>query len=194
MIKIGLTGGIASGKTRVASWFAQKGIPVFNADDAVHRLYDGPLIPLIGKEFGSECVRDGKIDRAELGKIIFADPEARQRLEELVHPLIRQQMQDQCLKAEIQSEKLIILDIPLLLETGWGEFVDEVWVVYVPAEIQITRLMERSGLTREEAERRLAAQMPLEDKKGKADRVIDNSRDWGETEKQLETIWKELFS
>lgn len=194
MIRIGLTGGIGSGKTSVAKWFAQKGVLVFDADQAVHQLYDeqdGKLLPAIREAFGATCTTNGRIDRSILGQVVFNDLEARKKLEALVHPLVLEEIQRQCREAEANNEMLIILEIPLLMENEYDQYVDEVWVVYVPIETQIDRLMQRNNLTREEAMKRIDSQMPLAEKKKKAHRVIDNARSWSETEQQLEIIWKE---
>lgn len=195
MIKVGLTGGIASGKTRVATWFVNQGITVFDADQSVHVLLEKPtIVDLIRKEFGDETIENGKINRMLLGKRVFSDTKLKIQLEEILHPLVLEEMLDQCKKSEFNKEKLIILDVPLLLETGWEKYVDEVWVVYVLPQIQLSRLVNRSGCSINEAKQRVAAQMCLEDKINMAHRVIDNSGDWKETEKQLEVIWREYVN
>ncbi|UWG95677.1 dephospho-CoA kinase [Dehalobacter sp. DCM] len=193
MIRIGLTGGIGSGKTSVSKWFAQKGIPVFDADQVVHQLYadkDGKLVTEIGKLFGADCIADGRIDRYALGQVVFNNPDARAELEALVHPRVMDEMLKQCQEAELAGNKMMIIEIPLLLEKGFDKRIDEVWVVYVPSEIQIKRLMQRNNMTREEAVLRINSQMPLAQKKEMAHIVIDNSGSWAETEKQLDDLWR----
>jgi dephospho-CoA kinase len=193
MFKIGLTGGIASGKTSVAKWFADKGITVFDADKIVHELLSKPfMISKINEEFGSRYIENGKINRTHLAKKIFNDPWAKNKLEGIIHPFVLKEMMERCRISELKNEKLIILDIPLLLEKDWDKYVDEVWVVYVSLSIQIQRLMQRNELIMEDAKQRIFSQMLLDEKIKKADRVIDNSASWGATEKQLSLIWEEL--
>jgi len=193
MIKIGLTGGIASGKTSIAKWFENKGIPVFDADAAVHRMMDeSAMISAIGNEFGQAYIQQGRINRTLLGSKVFQDQDVRIRLENLLHPLVLQEMEKQRDVAKSNKHKLMLLDIPLLFEVGWDKLMDQVWVVYVPYSVQIERLIRRNGWTQEEAELRIASQMPLDKKAKKADRVIDNGGTWYETEKQLARIWKEV--
>lgn len=193
MLKVGLTGGIASGKTSIAKWFAEQGITVFDADKTVHELFSAPSVAAeIELTFGSGCLEDGKVNRKFLANIIFKDRRAKDKLEEMIHPFVLREMQKICAQAARANEDLIILDIPLLFEIGWDKLVDEVWVVYVPRPIQLQRLMLRNGLTEEESGQRIASQMPLEEKVKKADKVIDNSGSWIETEKKLEAIRQEL--
>lgn len=193
MLKIGLTGGISVGKTNVANWFAARKVTVFDADKTVHQFYSTPSVTeKIRKSFGPEYLLNNTIDRTLLASKVFQDGQAKAKLEEILHPLVIKEMQTRCAQAESEQEKLIILDIPLLFEAGWENHVDEVWVVYVPRAIQIQRLMLRNNLSREESQSRICSQMPLEEKVKKADRVIDNSGSWQETEQQLGEIWKEL--
>ncbi|NLI93585.1 MAG: dephospho-CoA kinase [Peptococcaceae bacterium] len=194
MMRIGLTGGIASGKSSVAAWFRKKGISVFDADDAVHQIMaESVMISAIEKEFGSEYLINGEINRPLLALHVFQDQNMKTRLEKLLHPPVLEEMEKQCREAEKCGEKLIILDIPLLFEAGWDKFMDEIWVVYVPFSVQLERLILRNGLSGEEAERRIRSQMNLDEKAGKADRVIDNGGSREETEQQLESIWKDLI-
>lgn len=193
MYKIGLTGGIASGKTSVAKWFRDKGITVVDSDRIVHEQYTKPnLIARIKQTFGQEYFENGVPNRTLLADTVFKFPEAKMKLEEILHPLVREEINRQCLKLERQQEKVIILDIPLLFEVGWESSVDEIWVVYVPPATQIERLMLRNGLTEKEAGLRISSQMSLDEKIKKAKIVIDNSGDWGDTEKKLLKIWEEL--
>jgi len=193
--KIGLTGGIASGKSSVASWFRAKGVPVFDADDAVHLIMAREaMISSIKGEFGPEYIQNGKINRVLFGNKVFQDPKIKKRLEELLHPLVLKEMEIRCREAEKMGEKIIILEIPLLFEAGWDKNMDEIWVVFVPYSIQVERLVLRNGFSVEEAVKRISSQMVLEEKVQKADKVIDNSGNWNETEKQLGAIWKEINS
>ncbi|HHV63813.1 MAG TPA: dephospho-CoA kinase [Peptococcaceae bacterium] len=195
MFKVGLTGGIASGKSAVSSWFAEKGITVIDADKIVHELYSSPtMIQAIIKALGSEYIDGSQVNRALLGEKVFRNPQARKKLEEIIHPLVKKEILAQCQAAEDRKEKIVIIDIPLLFEVGWERFVDEVWVVYVSPDIQCKRLMARNGLTAKAAEMRILSQMPIAEKAKKADRVIDNSGNWEETEKHLSQIWQEIQS
>lgn len=193
MLKIGLTGGIASGKTSVANWFADRGIRVFDADKAVHNLYSQEdIISLITKVFGAEYIQGGLVNRSQLGSLVFTDEEARTKLEQIIHPFVRKEMAKSVENAEREGEKTIILDLPLLFETGWTSYVDEIWTVYVPLEFQIQRLTQRNDLTREEASQRISSQLSLEYKADNSDRVIDNSSSWTETELELIKIWDRI--
>lgn len=190
MLKVGLTGGIASGKTSVANWFADRGIRVFDADKAVHNLYSQEkIISLIKEVFGAEYIQKGIVNRSQLGSLVFTNKEARMKLEQIIHPIVREEMAKSVESAEREGEKTIIFDLPLLFETDWTSYVDEIWTVYVPLEIQIQRLTERNDLTREEARKRISSQLSLEYKADNSDRVIDNSGSWTETELQLAKIW-----
>lgn len=194
MLKAGLTGGIASGKSSVSKWFAAKGITVFDADKVVHESYlDPTVVAKIEQAFGSKYIENDQVNRSLLAAKIFSDHAAKRSLEGIIHPYVLAEMQERCKISESKSEKLIILDIPLLLEAGWERFVDEVWVVYVSFDIQLERLMLRNGFSAEEAKLRILSQMSLEEKLQKADRIIDNSGSWLETEKQLEKISEELL-
>jgi len=193
MVKVGLTGGIASGKTSVANWFAEKGLPVINADQVVHELMAlEPVISAVRREFGPEVIRDGRIDRSLLGEKVFGDAKARARLEKIIHPLTARAVEEKCAALEKEHYPLVILDVPLLFEAGWDKKVDQVWVVYVPPVVQKKRLIQRNGFSSEEAERRISSQMPLEEKTKKADIVIDNSGSWEKTEAILRKIWQEI--
>lgn len=193
MLKIGLTGGIASGKTSVASWFADKGIRVFDADMAVHSLYSQEkIISAIRNVFGAEYIQEGLVNRSELGVFVFKNKEAMAKLEQIIHPYVREEMAKSIADAEREGEKIIILDLPLLFETSWTSYVDEIWTVYVPPEVQIQRLTQRNNFTREEAVQRISSQLSLEDKVANSDRVIDNSGSWTETELELTEIWNRI--
>ncbi len=193
MLKVGLTGGIASGKTSVANWFGQRGVTVFDADKTVHTLMEeDALISAVRREFGPEYIENGKINRVLLASQVFTDHSSKRRLEELIHPLVLENMNKQCQKAEQRKEKIILLDIPLLFEAGWDKYSDEIWVVYVPFDTQVQRLMNRNGLTLEEAHQRINSQMKLDEKAKKADRVIDNSDSWEDTEDQLRSLCNKL--
>lgn len=191
MRTIGLTGGIGSGKSRVAEWLAAKRIPVLDADRIVHTLYDGDreLVETLAREFGPAILTEnGKIDRKALGKMVFDRSAVRLRVEQIVHPRVFQAMLERQKLLAAAGHPLCIWDVPLLLEGGGGQWVDEVWVVWAPLDIRIRRIQLRDKLAEEDIRKRIEAQMPLEEKTAQADIVIDNSGPWAETVKQLEGL------
>ncbi|WP_206811472.1 dephospho-CoA kinase [Paradesulfitobacterium ferrireducens] len=195
MHTIGLTGGIGSGKSSVAGWFQTHGVPVLDADKIVHQLLAGnsETIARLAREFGQDILgTDGAVDRRALGRIVFNDEIRRRRLENILHPQVLAEMERERIVLKNQGEKVCIWDVPLLFEAGMDKFVDEVWVVWVPLETQIGRVLQRDKLSREEILARLQAQMPLEDKASRAETVIDNSKTWKETEERLKILWKRL--
>lgn len=179
--RIGLTGGIASGKSSVGQWLKGQGIPVLDADlYARQALAPGQAAShAVMARYGNEVIRAGsdqksaELDRAALGAIVFSDPTQRQWLEELVHPLVRQQFESNLNR--LVSEPILVLMIPLLFEAGFDSLCTEVWVVHCLPEQQRQRLIDRNGLTVEDADRRIQSQWPLAKKVGLADQVIDNS-------------------
>ena len=190
---IGLTGGIGSGKTSVAAKLRALGARVFDADEAAKNA----VLPgtegffKVVESFGPQIVdADGKLNRMALAEIVFNDKESLKRLEEIIHSYVWQETDKFLNACREAGERAVILDIPLLIECGWHQKVDEVWLVVLPVEKQIMRTMKRSGMTAEAVQARIAAQMPLEKKKKYATLVIDNSGAWEETEKQVITAWE----
>lgn len=189
---IGLTGGIATGKSSVAMFFSAKGIPVIDADqlarDAV--LPGSPALKKILALFGPEVfTHDGQLDRKRLGAIIFTDSEKRRQLEGILHPEIRKQAEEQIAQAVAIGHKRLIYMAPLLIEAGASDRVDDIWVVTVRPDIQLERLMRRDGINCEEAERRVKSQMSLTEKERYGSVVIDNSGTEAETQIILESVW-----
>ena len=189
---IGLTGGIASGKSTVATELRKQNVPVFDADEvsrnAVAKGSKG--LALVAEAFGVEYLTaDGEMDRAKISQLVFSDNEALKTLEGILHKIVWDEAEAFLAEAREQKAKLAVLDVPLLIETKWHERVDLVWLVAVSKEQQIKRAMIRSGMTEEEVKARIAAQMSLEDKKKFADVVLDNS---GALEETLEQVHKEL--
>lgn len=186
---IGLTGGIASGKSTVSALLVNKGARLVDADVIAREvmLPGHEVLAAAAKQFGKEILfTDGTLNRAKLGEIVFQDPVALQTLNNLTHPAIRQEIKDRMYSMEQEEPKrLIIVDIPLLFESGLETLFHEIVVVYVPRDMQIARLMERNRLSLEEAEARLNAQMDIEQKRNKADYIIDNSGDLAYTEQQV---------
>lgn len=192
---IGLTGSIASGKSTVTRALREMGVPVIDADAIVREVQEPgtPVMAAIAREFGPGVIRpDGSLDRAALGAIVFRDPERRRALEAIVHPEVRRRMLAEVERYRAEGRPLVVLDLPLLYETGWDDLVEEVWVVYVDRETQRRRLVARDGLSAEEADLRIAAQMDLEEKVARADRVIDNRGTEAETRAQVARLVKEL--
>ncbi|MEK3766983.1 dephospho-CoA kinase [Paenibacillus sp. FSL R7-0048] len=193
---IGLTGGIASGKSTVSALLVNKGARLVDADVIAREvmLPGHEVLAAAAKQFGKEILfTDGTLNRAKLGEIVFQDPVALQTLNNLTHPAIRQEIKDRMYSMEQEEPKrLIIVDIPLLFESGLETLFHEIVVVYVPRDMQIARLMERNRLSLEEAEARLNAQMDIEQKRNKADYIIDNSGDLAYTEQQVAVFWDRL--
>jgi dephospho-CoA kinase len=188
---IGLTGGIASGKSTVSNWFKEMDILVVDADiEARLAVMKGEFAYFkIIDEFGDDILMEnGEIDRQKLGSIIFYQAEKRQTLNEIVHPEVRKRMRDQVEKAIKNGEEVAVLDIPLLFESKLTYMVDKTLLVYVDDETQLKRLIERNNLSAEDARARIRSQMPLSDKIRLADAVIDNNGSIAETKKQLHNI------
>ncbi|MEK5395943.1 dephospho-CoA kinase [Paenibacillus sp. FSL K6-2859] len=193
---IGLTGGIASGKSTVSALLVSKGARLVDADVIAREvmLPGHEVLAAAVKQFGSEILfPDGTLNRGKLGDIVFQDPAALQALNNLTHPAIRREIKERMNSLEVEDpEKLTIVDIPLLFESGLENMFHEILVVYVPREVQIARLMERNGLSLEQAEARLNAQMDIEAKRNKADYIIDNSGELAHTEQQVAVLWDRL--
>lgn len=188
---VGLTGGIATGKSTVSRMLMQRGIPVIDAD-AIAREVVRPgktAWKKIKRVFGPEVISgDGEIDRAALGKIVFEDPRARIKLNRITHPFIYIETLKELARHLVRGDRVVVLDAALLFETATRWMVHSVIVVYTDPATQIKRLMDRNGYSPEEASQRIKAQIPLEDKCRRADYVIDNSGSLEETERQLENI------
>lgn len=196
MLTIGLTGGIGSGKSTVARWFIKQGVPVLDADKTVHNLLqsDSLVISKLVQDFGTEILDEkGQISRSKLGAQIFSDNDARKRLERIVHPRVIECMNAEQTVLRDIGVRVCVWDVPLLFEAGFEKFVDEVWVVWVPRELQIQRVLARDKLSLSEVEARIAAQGSLEDKRQQADILIDNSGSELQTIAQLEENWERLI-
>jgi dephospho-CoA kinase len=174
MFIIGLTGSIAMGKTTTARLFAEEGVPVHDADAAVHKLYEGEAAGLIEAAFPGTA-RDGKVDRVALGQRVLGDAPALQRLEQIVHPLVRQAEKKFLQEAEANGAPIVVLDIPLLFETGGESRVDATVVVSASAEMQRARVLER-GVSLDRLEAMLTRQMPDTEKRRRADFVVDSGQ------------------
>ena len=175
MIVLGLTGSIGMGKSTTAEMFAAHGIPIHSADAAVHRLYAGRAAPLIEEAFPGVVV-DGVVDRARLGERVLGDKAALKRLEAIIHPLVREEEERFLAEAEASGAWLVVLDIPLLYETGGEARCEKVVVVSAAPDIQRERVLARPGMTAEKFEAILRSQVPDADKRRRADFVIDTGQ------------------
>lgn len=192
---MGLTGGIASGKSTVSAMFVNRGAGLVDADVIAREvmLPGSGVLEAAVQQFGNEILQpDGTLNRARLGEIVFRDPVAREQLNAITHPAIRQETNRQMHSLESAGSRLVIVDIPLLYESGLETMFEQIIVVYVPRSMQLTRLMERNSLTLEQAEGRLKAQMDIELKRRRADVVIDNSGGLAGTEQQVALLWDRL--
>ena len=172
MIILGLTGSIGMGKSTTARMFAEAGVPVHDSDETVHRLYSGAAAPLVEAAFPG-TMKDGSVDRTELAKRVLGKPEALARLESIVHPLVRADAGAFLARHRKAGVPLVVLDIPLLFETGGRGRVDKVVVVTADPDIQRQRVLARPGMTEEKFESILAKQVPDAEKRRQADYVID---------------------
>ncbi len=193
MIKLGLTGSIGMGKSTTAQLFAEKGVPVYDADATVHQLYQSEAVPLIAEAF-PEAVIDGKIDRKILSASVLGKPDELKKLEKIVHPLVHAKEQQFLRDAEAKGAKLVVLDIPLLFETGGTGRVDKILVVSAPYDIQRQRVLERENMTEEKFQSILARQMPDAEKRAKADFIVDTGRDKDFARQQVSDILEKLLN
>jgi dephospho-CoA kinase len=175
MFILGLTGSVGMGKSVTARFFAEEGVPVHDADAVVHRLYEGDAVAAIEAAFPGTTAA-GKVDRTRLAARVLGDDAALKRLEAIVHPLVHEAERRLLAEAGARGDKVVVLDIPLLFETGADERVDAVVVVSAPIEVQRARVLERPGMTAEKLEAILAKQMPDPEKRRRADFVVDTSK------------------
>lgn len=194
---IGLTGGIASGKSTIANLLRKLGAPVFDADAESRAAVAGGSAALaeIAQTFGTEYLQaDGELNRAKMAELVFSDKEALRRLEGIIHKNVLAAAHSFLAGCRADGKAAAVLDVPLLIECGWHKDVDAVWLVAVDAETQVQRAMARSGMTREEVKARIAAQMTLEQKRAYADTVIDNSGSLAATEQAVTAAWQKITS
>ncbi|MCG6915917.1 MAG: dephospho-CoA kinase [Deltaproteobacteria bacterium] len=197
MLKVGLTGGIASGKSTVSEIFASLGAQILDADEVAREvlLPGQPAWTMLRQAFGGEFFNaDGTVRRKKLRKLVFADPEKRKQLDAIVHPEVMREInrRSETSSSSIQSGVLLV-DVPLLLEVGVANRFDKVVVVYASERVQIKRLIRRDGISEEEAKQALKAQMVLKQKVEQADYVIDNNGRLEETQVQVQRVWQELL-
>lgn len=191
MFILGLTGSIGMGKTTTAKLFAEEGVPVHDSDAAVHRLYEGEAVAAIEAAFPG-ATANGKVDRQKLGAMVVNDAGALKRLEGIVHPLVRQSETRFLEFARAAGEKIVVLDIPLLYETGAEKRVDAVVVVTAPPETQRQRVLERPGMTPDKLEALLAKQMPDSEKRARADFIVDSGGGLEVAREQVQDILQKI--
>lgn len=191
MFILGLTGSIGMGKSTTAKFFAEEGVPVYDADAAVHRLYEGEATPVVEAAFPGTTAA-GKVDRDKLAKRVVGDAAAIARLEAIVHPLVAQVRERFLAAAERQGAAVAVLDIPLLLETGGDRRCDAVVVVTAPAEVQRARVFERPGMTEEKFAGLLAKQMSDADKRARADFIVDSGQGLDAARDQVREILRKV--
>jgi|ERR1043165_1051357 dephospho-CoA kinase len=196
MLKVGLTGSIAVGKSFVLGVLRELGARTVDADQIARECVEPgtPGLTAVVKEFGAGVLNpDGLLDRAKLGAVVFAEETKREKLNSILHPFIITRQDEIMRQWEIETPKAIaVVDAALMIESGGYQRFDKLIVVHCEPEIQIQRLMKRNTLSREEAERRVKAQMPQEEKMKYADYLIDTSEDFQNTRKQVEELWREL--
>jgi dephospho-CoA kinase len=191
MLVLGLTGSVAMGKSTTAQFFQDAGVPVHDADQVVHRLYEGDAVPVIEAAFPGTTA-GGKVDRVKLGSRVMGDLAALHQLEGIVHPMVQEAERRFLAEAEAKGAPVALLDIPLLFETGGDQRVDAVVVATAPAEVQRARVLERPGMTVQRLEAMLARQMPDSEKRLRADFVVDTSRGFDDARAQVRAILQQL--
>ena len=193
MLRIALTGGIASGKSTVAERLAERGAAIIDSDVLAREVVEPgtPALAAIVERFGPHILAGPGLDRARLGALVFADPEARRALERIVHPAVRARA------AELEHQataRFVVHVIPLLVETGQQDSFDICVVIDIDPQVQLRRLMARSGLAEPDAQSRIAAQVDRETRRAAADVVLDNSGEPADLERQIETLWATLLA
>ncbi|HLL26358.1 MAG TPA: dephospho-CoA kinase [Xanthobacteraceae bacterium] len=191
MIVLGLTGSVGMGKSATAKMFADEGVPVFDADAVVHRLYEGEAVPLIAAAF-PDAVVGGRVDRARLSRAVVGNKEAFARLEAIIHPLVRKARQKFFAAARAKGARVVVVDIPLLFETGGEREVDKIVVVSAPAPVQKRRVLARENMTEEKFGAIVARQMPDSEKRRRADYVIHTSRGFEAARKDVRALLRSL--
>jgi dephospho-CoA kinase len=195
MLVVGLTGGIASGKSTVSLIFREAGIPVICADELAHEVVKPGSAALdeIRRTFGDEFIdSDGNLNRAAMARLVFKDKNKRQDLESIIHPRVAEEQGKLIRQFAVQGHNIVVVDVPLLYESGLEDSFDMILVAYVAPEVQIQRLIARDQVTYKEARSRLDAQLPIDKKKKLAGRIIDNTGPVEHTREQVLGIIKEL--
>ncbi|MGE5453900.1 MAG: dephospho-CoA kinase [Methylocystaceae bacterium] len=194
---IGLTGGIASGKSTVSRCLAALGARIIDADLIAHQIIEPeePAYQEIIEHFGQDILdANGQVDRVKLGTIVFKQPDELQALNSITHPHIGSSIRQHIKEAAAAGVEVAVLDVPLLYEVGMDKLADEVWVVWVEPEVQLQRLMKRDNITESAARSRVASQMPLAEKRQRAQIVIDNNGDEADTCQQVTRFYNDLVA
>ena len=197
MIVIGLTGGIASGKSTISAALAARGATIVDADKVGHEAYtpgsEGwqAVVDAFGKQIVAE---NGEIDRRALGAIVFGDPAQRERLQTIIWPVMKRMMARMLDEFRAEGRKVVVIEAAVLLEAGWQDLVDQIWVVTVPVAVAEQRLIARNGLTPQQAQARIAAQLSNEERTRQATVVIDNSGTVEQAEAEVGRRWDELIA
>ena len=191
---VGLTGGIGTGKSTVAAMLRELGATVIDADEAARAVVEPGTDGFreVVAAFGDDYIKDGRLDRAKLAALVFTDESARRRLNEITHPRVREWMLARQQEADARGDQRVVLEIPLLYENRLDAGLSSVVLVYTPEPVQLQRLIEGHGYTQQQARARMAAQLPIEEKKARATYVIDNSGSRDETRQQVEHVWRRL--
>lgn len=195
MYRIGLTGGVGSGKSTVSSYMHELGIPVIDGDKLAREavIPGSRAMAEMRKAFGPHIfLPDGSLNRLKMGEIVFNDEEKRQKLNSIIHPFIWHRTREELIRAQEEGFPVVVLDMPLLLEISWQLRVEEVWLVEVPLEVQIARVISRDGFTREQVMERIGKQMPTTNKMNYADVIIDNSCSVEDTRRQVREALKHV--
>ena len=195
--KVGITGGIGTGKSLVSNILKELGITVISADEIVRELQKDPYyLQKIREIFGDDVFDEDNLNRKKLAKIIFSDSDARRKLENLLHPPVLEEIKKRL--EELKEKDIIAVEVPLLFEVGIEDWFDEIWVVYAPFEIQLERIINRDKVSKEDAIARIRAQIPIEEKVKKADFVIYNDKDIESTKNQIKervsTIYRMIYN
>jgi len=192
---IGLTGGIGSGKSTVSQFLAELGVVILNADKVGHEAFkpDSEIWREVVAAFGRQILTpDGNIDRKKLGEIVFGNPESLSRLNQIMHPRMYAQVKAQLEEYRRQGTRVVVLEVPLLLEAGWTSLVDEVWVTTAPEATVLKRLEERTGLSQAESLARIRSQLSSEERIRHADVVINTDCDLDELKSKVKELWQRL--
>jgi dephospho-CoA kinase len=192
---IGLTGNIASGKSKISEYLKSKGFKIIDADSIGKSVLSFNNIKnKLVRTFGKDILEnDGSINRRELGKIVFSSKENLKKLNRITLPVLTKLIKKKINELKRKKVKYAILDAAILIEANWHKLVDEVWVVYTDPEIQLERLIKRENYSIEEAKNRINSQLSIEEKLKYADKIINNSYDWERTKEQIDNILKEIF-
>lgn len=197
MIVIGLTGGILTGKSTVSEMLAQRGAVIIDADKIGHEAYKPhtETWQQVIETFGREILREnGEIDRKKLGEIVFNNPQALARLNEIMHPQMHSMMREEIERLRGEEVEMVVLDAAVLIEANWTDLVDEVWVTVAPEETAVKRLQNRGGLTKDEARARIRSQISFEERAKHADVIIDTDCELAEVEARVEELWQRLHA